>query len=80
MDRWPDTLLHAANAREPQEVARYLLELANAFNTYVSDGRRHRVVSDDRELSGARLALVSAVRIALANGLDVLGIAAPERM
>ncbi len=80
VDRWPDTLLHAANAREPQEVARYLLELANAFNTYVSDGRRHRVVSDDLELSGARLALVSAVRITLANGLDVLGIAAPERM
>jgi arginyl-tRNA synthetase len=80
VDRWPDTLLHAARAREPQEVARYLLELANAFNAYVSDGKRHRVVSDDAELSSARLALVSAVRIALANGLDVLGIAAPERM
>jgi len=80
VDRWPDSLLHAARAREPQEVARYLLELANAFNAYVSDGKRHRVVSDDRELSSARLALVSAVRIALANGLGVLGIAAPERM
>jgi arginyl-tRNA synthetase len=80
VDRWPDSLLHAANAREPQEVARYLLELANAFNAYVSDGKRHRVVSEDRELSSARLALVSAVRIALANGLALLGIAAPERM
>jgi len=78
--RWPDTVLHAANAREPQEIARYLLELANAFNTYVSDGKRHRVVSEDRELSSARLALVSAVRIALASGLALLGIAAPERM
>jgi len=78
--RWPDTVLHAANAREPQEIARYLLELANAFNTYVSDGKRHRVVSDDRELSSARLGLVSAVRIALASGLALLGIAAPERM
>lgn len=80
VDRWPDTLLHAATAREPQEVARYLLELANAFNAYVSDGKRHRVVSEDRELSSARLALVSAVRIALANGLALLGIGAPERM
>ncbi len=78
--RWPDTVLHAANAREPQEIARYLLELANGFNTYVSDGKRHRVVSDDRELSSARLALVTAVRIALASGLSLLGIAAPERM
>ncbi|MEX2204716.1 MAG: arginine--tRNA ligase [Myxococcota bacterium] len=78
--RWPDTLLHAANAREPQEVARFLLELANAFNAYISDGKRHRVVSEDRELSSARLALVSAVRIALASGLELLGIGAPERM
>lgn len=78
--RWPDTVLHAAEAREPQEVARYLLELANAFNTYVSDGKRHRVVSEDRELSCARLGLVLAVRITLASGLGLLGIAAPERM
>jgi arginyl-tRNA synthetase len=78
--RWPDTLRHAADAREPQEVARFLLELANAFNAYISDGKRHRVVSDDRELSSARLALVSAVRIALASGLALLGIGAPERM
>jgi len=80
VERFPDTVLHAAQAREPQEVARYLLELANAFNAYISDGKRHRVVSDDRELSLARLALVSAVRTALANGLALLGVQAPERM
>ncbi len=78
--RWPDSVRHAAAAREPQEIARYLLELANGFNTYVSDGKRHRVVSEDRELSIARLGLVSAVRIVLASGLALLGIDAPERM
>ncbi len=80
LGRWPDTVRHAADEREPQEIARYLLELANGFNTYVSDGKRHRVVSQDRALSSARLALVSAVRIALASGLGLLGIEAPERM
>jgi len=80
VERFPDVVLHAAQAREPQELARYLLELANAFNTYISDSKRHRVVSDDRELSLARLALVSAVRTALANGLGLLGVSAPERM
>jgi len=80
VERFPDTVLHAAQSREPQEVARYLLELANSFNTYISDGKRHRVVSDDRALSTARLALVSAVRTALANGLSLLGVDAPERM
>jgi arginyl-tRNA synthetase len=80
VERLPDTVLRAARSREPQELARYLLELANAFNAYISDGKRHRVVSDDRELSLARLALVSTVRIALANGLGLLGVHAPERM
>ncbi len=80
VERFPDVVQRAAQAREPQEIARYLLELANAFNTYVSDGKRHRIVSDDRELSLARLALVSAVRTALGNGLNLLGVSAPERM
>ena len=80
VERFPEIVLHAAQTREPQEISRYLLELANAFNTYVSDGKRHRIVSDDRELSLARLALVGAVRIALANGLALLGVDAPERM
>jgi len=80
LERYPETLDHAARAREPQELARYLLDLAGVFHTYVSDSRRHRVLSDDKELSVARLVLVRAVRITLANGLDRLGITAPERM
>jgi arginyl-tRNA synthetase len=80
VQRFPDAVLRGSSAREPQEVARYLLELANDFNAYISDGKRHRVVSEDRDLSLARLGLVGAVRIALANGLGLLGISAPERM
>jgi arginyl-tRNA synthetase len=38
------------------------------------------VISDDAELSQARLALVKAVQIVMANGLALLGISAPERM
>lgn len=78
--RYPELVAKAAEEREPQMVARYLLELANAFNAYVSDSRRHKVISDDEELSRARLALAQAVRIALGNGLELLGIQAPERM
>ncbi|MCP4003775.1 MAG: arginine--tRNA ligase [bacterium] len=78
--RFPDIVVHAAVAREPQEIARYLLELAGAFNSYVSDGKRHRVLSDDEELTIARLVFTGAVRITLANGLRLLGISAPERM
>ena len=78
--RLPEVLKHAAEAREPQELARYLLDLATAFHAYVSDSARHRVLSDDLDLSRARLALVSAVRTTLGSGLEVLGIQAPERM
>ncbi len=77
---FPECVAHAANAREPQEIARFLLDLASAFHTYVSDAKRHRVLSDDSGLSRARLALVAAVRTTLANGLGLLGISAPERM
>jgi arginyl-tRNA synthetase len=80
LGRYPDVLAHAAAAREPQEIARYLLELATRFHTYVTDGKQHRVLSDDLDLSRARLALVRAVRITLASALALLGIGAPERM
>ena len=80
VERFPAVVEHAAGAREPQEVARYLLDLASAFHAYISDGKRHRVLGDDRELSVARLGLVAALRLTLGNGLRLLGIQAPERM
>ncbi len=80
MGRFPEILQRAAAQREPQEVTRYLMELATMFHTYVTDAQRHRVLSEDEELSRARLGLVSAVRTTLANGLRMLGITAPERM
>jgi arginyl-tRNA synthetase len=78
--RYPTIVHRAAAAREPQELARYLLSLATEFHAYISDGQRHRVLGEDVDLQAARLALVGAVRITLANGLGLLGIQAPERM
>ncbi len=77
---FPELVERAATAREPQEVARYLLDLATAFHSYVSDAKRHRVLSEDAELSQARVALVRAARTTLANGLGLLAISAPDRM
>ena len=78
--RYPETVAQAAAEREPQVVSRYLLDLATSFHTYVSDAKRHRVLSQDAELSRARLSLVRAVRTTLGNGLGLLGLTAPERM
>ncbi len=77
---FPELVLRAMREREPQELTRFLLELASAFHAYVTDGRRHRVLSADAALSAARLALVRALRSVIANGLVLLGIDAPERM
>jgi len=79
---FPETLQAAALAHEPHRVATYLQELAAAFHGYFTKYKdsEERVISDDEALSRARLAMVAAVRQVLANGLGLLGVAAPERM
>jgi len=77
---FPEMIERAAGTREPHHVAYYLRELAGLWNPYVQDGVRHRVLSDDAGLTGARLGLTLAVRAVLGNGLRILGLAAPEEM
>jgi arginyl-tRNA synthetase len=67
----------AARAHEPHRITFYLQELAGMFHPYYN---RHRVVGEDVELTRARLALCLAVRIVLRDGLDILGISAPDKM
>ena len=62
---------------EPQIIANYLQEVATSFHKFYTECR---VITDDAELTTARLALVSATRVVLANGLTILGISRPERM
>jgi len=80
LGEFPERVSRAAEAREPHHVAYYLRELAGLWNPYVQDGSRHRILSDDAELSAARLGLCLAVRTVLGRGLELLGINAPERM
>lgn len=80
LGEFPDLVDRAASARSPHHVAYYLRDLAGLFNPYVQDGKRHRVVSADVELTAARLALMRAVQLVLANGLWLLGLSAPEQM
>jgi len=77
---FPEVVARAAESCEPHHVAYYLREVAGLWNPYLQDGDRHRVISDDAELTAARLGLALAVRHVLASGLDLLGVSAPERM
>jgi len=62
---------------EPHHLTVYLQKLATEFHRYYTI---YRVLSDDKELSQARLLLVKAVKNVLKSGLGVLGISAPEKM
>lgn len=74
---YPMILKNAALAHEPHRITFYLQELAGMFHPYY---HKHRVISDDLELTKARLALCQAIRIVLRHGLKILGVNAPERM
>lgn len=74
---YPDVIAKAARFLEPHRVPAYLQELAATFHRFY---HHHQVVSNNSELTKARLLLVEATRIVLANGLSILGISAPERM
>jgi arginyl-tRNA synthetase len=76
---FPDLVAEAAAELEPHRVTFYLLDLAAAFHGYYNR-KENRVVSEDLELTGARLALVGGVRQVIASGLDLLGVSAPDRM
>ena len=62
---------------DPQIISNYLEELAAKFHKYYS---KHKVISDNKDLSDSRLFLINALRIVIKNGLNVLGIKEKERM
>jgi len=77
MARFPELMDFAYESLEPQILANYLQELATRFHKFY--GQCH-VITEDRTLSNARLALVTSVKVIMGNGLKILGITAPERM
>ena len=77
LDQYPEIVASAAAQNEPHSVANYLRELAGEFHTYYN---AHKMLVDDQPLRDARLALSAAVRQVIANGLDLLGVSAPESM
>lgn len=74
---YPDLLRNAALRYEPHLLAHYLQELANFFHIYYNS---EKFLVPDAGLRNARLCLVRAVQTVLANGLNLLGISAPEQM
>jgi arginyl-tRNA synthetase len=80
---FPRVVASAAELREPHRIARYLEATTSIFNKWY-DTRECRMLPQGdepvRPINEARLVLVAATRIVLANGLALLGVSAPERM
>ncbi|MCP4334450.1 MAG: arginine--tRNA ligase [Gammaproteobacteria bacterium] len=74
---FPDRVEVAATRREPHQVVNYLRELANQFHSWYN---AHQFIVDDAELRDARIALATATGQVLRNGLQLMGVSAPEKM
>ena len=75
---FPQVVADAARIRSPHRVATYIQELAAAFHSFYN---AEKVLDPaNRELSEARLALITATRTTIANALKLIGVSAPEKM
>ncbi|MDT8403168.1 arginine--tRNA ligase [Sulfuriflexus sp.] len=77
LTRYPELIEAAARNHEPHQIAYYVREVATAFHTYYN---AHQFIVDDADLRDARLALITATRQVLKNGLQLLGVTAPDTM
>ncbi|HUI24776.1 MAG TPA: arginine--tRNA ligase [Candidatus Kryptonia bacterium] len=75
--RYHDTVEDAAHALEPHRVVFYLIDLASEFHRFYN---HHRVLTEDRARTAARLFLARAVATVIRSGLTLVGVGAPETM
>ena len=77
LELFPNIVLSAKDLLEPQVIASYLQETAAKFHKYYANCR---IITENEDLTLSRIALASATKIVLSNGLKILGIKAPEKM
>lgn len=77
LSKYEEVIRDAARKYEPSIVTRYVTNLAQVFNTFYN---ANRISDQSSEVQAARIALVKAVKITLKNALNLITIAAPERL
>jgi len=80
---FPRVVASAADLRQPHRIARYLEDTTSVFNKWYDTKECRMLPQGDEPVTPtneARLVLVAAARIVIANGLGLLGVSAPERM
>jgi len=77
LDFFPHVIMESVEKLQTQNITQFAIELAKDLQKFYENCR---VISDDFELTKARMILISACKIVLKNTLDIMGINAPERM
>ncbi len=77
LDFFPQVIIEATEKLQTHNITQYSIELAKELQKFYE---KCRVISDDLELSKARIILISACKIVLKNTLDIMGVETPERM
>ena len=78
LEEWKSVIKTSAETRQVYTICRYVQELASEFHSFYN---ANRVISEDKEMMNARIALVWSVKTVLHNALEnILGVTAPERM
>lgn len=75
--RFPEIVERAGKEYSPHYIASYLIELAGSFNSFYA---KHKIVDKEDQISPYKIALTDAFAATMKNGLNLLGIEAPERM
>lgn len=77
LGKFPDVVENAASSYKPSLISRYLLDLSQGFNEFY---HIHQILKEREELKNTRILLIDSIRQVLKNGLNLLGIEAPEKM
>lgn len=77
LGEFPQALRFCYDQLDPFPLVNYLQDLANCFHRFYDC---HRVIDEDKQLTKERLTLVNGCRLVLENGLNLLGVSAPEKM
>ena len=72
-----EVVRNASDKNEPSVVARYLINLAQNFSTFYNE---HKIITEDKALQDARLALTYCVGTVLKTGVTLLGMEMPDKM
>jgi arginyl-tRNA synthetase len=77
LEDFPRKVKSAADNYEPAIICSFLIDVCSAFNRFY---QKHRIITEDSNLTSTRILLVNVLRITIKSGLSLLGIKAPQRM